>query len=87
MCLGVISKGQGIAYTLYNNRMNASPNNYELTLGKVYFTGSKKIEILSVSNHNGPNVYGGARFVHNSRFYYWGSSKQIYSKTSSTSYS
>ena len=79
VCLGVVSKGAGIAYTLYNNRMNASPSNYQLTLGKVYFTGTKRVEILQVSSHDGVNVYGGARLAHNSRVYYWGSSKKIYS--------
>lgn len=86
--MGVYSKGvAGTAYTLFNNRMDASSANYKLFLGKVTFTGSKKLEILQVQNHNGPNVYGGAKFIHNSRFYYWGSSQLIYTQTTSKSYS
>jgi hypothetical protein len=72
----------GLAYTLYNDRRDSSPSNYKLILGKVSYTNSK-IEVITVLNHDGPNNYFGAKFVHMSRIYYWGQSKKIYSQSSS----
>lgn len=42
-----------------------------LTFGRVSYTGFK-VDTLDIVNHFGTNNYGGARFVHMSRFYYWG---------------
>jgi hypothetical protein len=35
-----------------------------------YSTG--RLEVISIVNHDGPNNYGGARFLNPTRIYYWG---------------
>jgi len=85
-CLGMYQKELGLAYTLYNDRRDNSPSNYKLILGKVSYTNSK-IEVISVNSHSGANNYFGAKFIHMTRFYFWGQSKQLIGKTSSFSFS
>ena len=70
-CLGIYQKDIGTAYVLYNNRKDASPANYLLTFGRVSYTSSK-IDTIDLTNVIGSNNYVGAKFVHMSRFYYWG---------------
>lgn len=74
-----------MAYTLFNDRRDNSPSNYKLILGKVSYTNSK-IEIISVANHDGNNNYFGAKFMHMTRFYFWGQSKLLYGKTQTYNY-
>lgn len=78
-CLSIYQKDVGTAYTLYNIRKDNSPTNYNLVLARISYTGSK-MDLISVKNHYGTNNYGGAKFMHMSRFYFWGQSRKLYGK-------
>lgn len=69
------------AYTLYNDRSPDSPTSYTLHYGKIDYV-NRKIDAIPVLNHDGPNTYYGAYFVHSARFYYWGDTNKV--KTTST---
>lgn len=60
-----------MAYTLQNDRSANSPSGYTLFLGRIDYN-NKKIDTIAINNHDGPNTYYGAYFVHQARFYYWG---------------
>lgn len=76
-CLGTFSRVQGTLYFLYNYRSDANPVNHRLILGRVTVS-TKKLDELNIVSHDGPNQYGGAKFVHMSRIYYYGRSNKIY---------
>ncbi|TNV75036.1 hypothetical protein FGO68_gene6423 [Halteria grandinella] len=80
-CLGMFQRTANTAYTLYNDRSLDSPTGYTLYYGKIDYN-NKKIDSIPVLNHDGPNTYYGAFFVHSARFYYWGDTNKV--KTSST---
>jgi hypothetical protein len=85
-CLGMYQKDLGTAYTLYNDRRADAPNSYQLKLGRVSYTNSK-MDLINIANHNGLNNYFGAKFIHLGRFYFWGQSNFLLSKSSSFGFS
>jgi hypothetical protein len=75
-CLGMFQRTANIAYTLYNDRSNDLPSAYTLHYGRIDYA-NKKIDSIAVVNHDGPNTYYGAYFVHHARFYYYGDTKKV----------
>jgi len=62
---------------LYNYRNGANPVNHKLILGRVTVS-TKRLDELNIVSHDGNNIYGGAKFVHMSRIYYFGRSNKIF---------
>jgi hypothetical protein len=62
---------------MYNYRKDANPTNHKLILGRVT-VATKKLDELQIVSHSGLNLYGGARMIHMSRIYYFGTSNNIY---------
>lgn len=65
------------SYTLYNDQSSVLTSDYKLYFGRISYALAK-LELIEVTNHNGDNNYGGAKFVHGFRFYYWGQTNKIY---------
>lgn len=71
VCLGIFHRTQTQGFILFNDRSAASPSGYGLFYGRVDYS-ARKIDYIPIVNHDGGNTYGGAMFVHTSKFYYWG---------------
>lgn len=79
-CLGMYQRTTNLAYTLYNDRSDNSPNNYGLYYGKIDYL-NKIVYQIPIVNHDGNNNYYLGVFSHLGKFYYLGETQKI--KTSS----
>jgi NAD-dependent oxidoreductase involved in siderophore biosynthesis len=62
---------------LYNYRNDANPVNHRLILGRVTVS-TRRLDELNIVSHHGSNIYGGAKFVHMSRIYFFGRTNKIF---------
>ncbi len=65
-----------MAFVTYNDRSPATVSQYTLMYGRIDYA-ARRIDSIPIVNHVGTNSYNGAMFLHNNRFYYWGSTVNL----------